>query len=107
MGSNSIIPNCPRHCRRLSNPEVTMIRPTKILFALLLLLAFSVAQEKDPRYQQLLQAEAAWDEADANHDAKALAEILAPEFVTIHEDGSISTFEEGLKGASAQAVHAG
>ena len=83
-----------------------MIRTTKILFALLLLLAFCVAQEKDPRYQQLLQAEAAWDEADANHDAKALAEILAPEFVTIHEDGSISTPQEALQGASAQAGHA-
>ena len=78
---------------------------TVIVASVLASAIFAQTQESDPRYQQLLKAEAAWDEAEANHDSKALAEILAPEFVSIHEDGSISTLQEAQKGAPAQAGH--
>ena len=47
-------------------------------------------------YQDILKAELSWENANLHHDDAALREVLAPEFVQINEDGSVTPRDEAI-----------
>jgi ketosteroid isomerase-like protein len=72
------------------------LRTIGCIFLLALSSIALVAQQADPRETKLLVLERMWNEAQVNHDAQALDQLVSSRFVNTEWDGSVSDKQKFL-----------